>query len=780
MPAEQCGPPSPILFGAIPAPCPSTGPTQTAVLARDLAEGQATASGGVSDHAGNTGDTRDASVWVDNTRPVLAGAGRIADLDDTWLNPTGTLDLESTATDSDGSGVAHITTRVQSADGRDLEPPDTLDACPAPEHGHAPAPACPTRSTMRTVLAADDLPDGEVRVLVDGEDAVTNATEDRRGQLEYRLHVDRIAPTVTLSGEAGRLADANAWANPGASLEATVTATDEGAGIRAVELWARDQDGERRLARREICEPVEPAEGSRPPCPLRAQAAFDVSVGEIADGNVRLEARAIEYTGRLARVREELFLDTTAPGAPRQVTVRRVLGSLATVTWERPPPPPDQSGISMYEYAVVYAGHSEVVWNSTPYQGVQLTGLPEGVDVQVLVRTIDGVGLPSGSASGHAGPIAQAAGVSDLLKTFYELIKDFPGRQIPIIGGFVCGEAGICRFLPGRDSIRWLVGELASGFVLVGDIRDAILAAVKLDFAGGLLAIVGLVPLLGDAVKSANVVKKFVLRTKLPLHDVMTAVARVFGENSAFTRKVLDRVTGGAYGRLRHGSLTHDEVHQLARAGNNTGALSKRARLTRRPMNDAEITDIERNIDTYWKPKTPGERAEALGVEAAIKMLQRDSSVRLLTTGRPGTGLGRNGPDIIAYDRTADRVIVVEAKGTLAKEGALKQDTLTSGVSGRNYTQPSRPWLRAPRSGGNDYMALLEKSNRADYQDAARLMRQVLRGSRGYDAKIVHVHPALDDTRVYGPGLDRATELLKAGGGMGDLDIVHVPYPNRR
>jgi len=65
----------------------------------------------------------------------------------------------------------------------------------------------------------------------------------------------------------------------------------------------------------------------------------------------------------------------------------------------------------MYEYAVIYAGHSEVVWSRTPYQGVQLTGLPAGVDVQVLVRTIDGVGLRSTPASGTA--YAQSAATVD-------------------------------------------------------------------------------------------------------------------------------------------------------------------------------------------------------------------------------------------------------------------------------------------------------------------------------------------------------------------------------
>lgn len=254
---------------------------------------------------------------------------------------------------------------------------------------------------------------------VDAEDAVTNTTDEQRGQLvdedldvavgqvvrsehDYRLHVDRIAPKVTLSGEAADLAATGYWTNPGATLQATVTATDQGAGIKTLELWARDDNGERQLASRTVCQPEEPATGNRPPCPLRAQADFEIPAGTIADGSVRLEARAVEYTGRLARARENLFIDTTAPNAPRQVTVRRVLGSLATVTWERPPPPPDSSGISMYEYAVIYAGHSEIVWNRTPYQGVQLTGLPPGVDVQVLVRTIDGVGLASVAASGSA------------------------------------------------------------------------------------------------------------------------------------------------------------------------------------------------------------------------------------------------------------------------------------------------------------------------------------------------------------------------------------------
>ena len=776
--AEQCGPPSPVAFGAIPAPCPSAGPTQTAVLARDLPEGQATASAAVTDHAGNAAAERDASVWVDNTRPALAATGRVAELDDTWLNPTGTLDLDSTATDTGGSGVARITTRVQRADGRDLEPPDTRQTCPSPNQVAAPSPVCPTTATARAVLAAADLPDGEVRVLVDSEDAVTNQTTDRRGQLDYRLHVDRIAPVVTMSGEAARLADTGYWANPGTTLQATVTATDQGAGLKTLELWARDQDGERRLAAEDVCDPDEPATGDRPPCPLHATADFDISLSDIADGNVRLEARAVEFTGRIARVRDELYLDTTAPGAPRQVTVRRVLGNLATVTWERPPPPPDTSGISMYEYAVIYPGHSEVVWNRTPYQGVQLTGLPDGVDVQVLVRTIDGVGLPSTPASGHGGAVAQAAYSlgCPFPSTYCELIKNFPGNLFPVIGGFVCGEAGsLCKLIPGRDTIRWLTGELISGFVAFGDVRDAIIAVFHGDLSEGVISGIALVPILGDAAKAASVIKKFVKRTKLPLHDVMNAVARAFGQDSAVTRKVLDLVTHGGYGRLRHGSLTHEEVQQLARTGNDIAALSRRARVVRRPPTAEEVRQVEANIASFW-PAT--RRAEALGIESAIQILQREP-VDILVSGRPRNGLGSNGPDIVAYNRETKRVIIVEAKGSLSKTNPLSQSRLTTSVGSHGYTQPSLPWLQASRQPGNDFLKLLAKSGTADHKRARDLLLQVIDEERTYDAKIVHVHQALSDVKVYGPKLDRATQLLRSGGGIDDLDIVHVPYPNR-
>lgn len=124
--------------------------------------------------------------------------------------------------------------------------------------------------------------------------------------------------------------------------------------------------------------------------------------------------------------------------------------------------------------------------------------------------------------------------------------------------------------------------------------------------------------------------------------------------------------------------------------------------------------------------------------------------------------------------------MVIEAKGTHSKSRPLRQSPLYAPVGGHGYTQPSRLWLAAEREPPHDYLPRLWASSRPEDWRAGRLIQEVIDRDRTYDAVIVHVHPALDGTRVYGPGIDRSTELLRDGGGIGELDIVAVPYPNRR
>ncbi|MFC5381655.1 VWA domain-containing protein [Aquipuribacter nitratireducens] len=75
--------------------------------------------------------------------------------------------------------------------------------------------------------------------------------------------------------------------------------------------------------------------------------------------------------------------------------------------------------------------------------------------------------------------------------------------------GATCGDLfGFCE----SDSIAWLAGNLVSGFVVYGDVRDAISSLIRLDLIGVGFAAGGVIPIAGDAVKAGEGVVKFLRR----------------------------------------------------------------------------------------------------------------------------------------------------------------------------------------------------------------------------------------------------------------------------
>ncbi|MFT3796896.1 hypothetical protein [Microbacterium sp.] len=60
--------------------------------------------------------------------------------------------------------------------------------------------------------------------------------------------------------------------------------------------------------------------------------------------------------------------------------------------------------------------------------------------------------------------------------------------------GMFCGEIDVCR----RDSIPWLIGNIISGILVFGDVRDAIAGAAALDLPVFTMAAIGIIPGFGD------------------------------------------------------------------------------------------------------------------------------------------------------------------------------------------------------------------------------------------------------------------------------------------
>lgn len=74
--------------------------------------------------------------------------------------------------------------------------------------------------------------------------------------------------------------------------------------------------------------------------------------------------------------------------------------------------------------------------------------------------------------------------------------------------GFFCGDIEICV----RDTIPWLVGSIASGIAVFGDVRDAIVNTIQGNYLAAAFCAAGLIPGLGDAISAAKSVGKFLLR----------------------------------------------------------------------------------------------------------------------------------------------------------------------------------------------------------------------------------------------------------------------------
>jgi hypothetical protein len=363
-------------------PCPSAGPTRT-LAGLDLPEGRNRFHGHVTDHAGNYGQPGAGQpafdVYIDATRPQLALAGTLADLDGTWGAPEGVLDLAPQTTD-ELSGVKRLTAEITQDEHRIADLVDE-DLCPAPTMPSLdPCPRTPAQE--RLSVSADELPEGRVQVDVNAHDLAGN-----RRSRSLELHVDRTAPTVELSGEILQLDQG--WQDPERPITATVSASDNLSGIKAVELWVRDANGREQLLEREqVCDETAAYTGDGAPCPLDVVTTFAIDPSRLPDGRNTYFARASEFAGKRARDDLTIDVDNTPPNAPTNLQVAATGIDGATLSWQPGPEPPADAGISHYVVTVVVDG-VRVTENISPHPYTKIGGIPPGIKVEFLVKAVD-------------------------------------------------------------------------------------------------------------------------------------------------------------------------------------------------------------------------------------------------------------------------------------------------------------------------------------------------------------------------------------------------------
>lgn len=328
----------------------------------------------------------------------------------------------------------------------------------------------------------------------------------------------------------------------------------------------------------------------------------------------------------------------------------------------------------------------------------------------------------------------------------YEFNRQGWDRARAVMAGAVYGDTGpsVCSWIlvplvcSTTETLEYLGGSILSGFVAVGDIRDALGAIARLDLGDALIAAVGVVPLFGDAVKVADAVRAF-LRSADKAAPVARWIVKEF-DNSTVVRKSLE--AAGAGDEVT--SLSTDVLRSLARSGNDMEKLTDAMRQGLRlvddiPLSSTQRTAISSRVANQWPNAVQGTyRSQAYGVETAVEILKR-RGYDILYVGRPNAieladGSRKtltSGPDIVAVRN--GRTVVVEAKASI-NTVSLSSRRVSSQVGGQRLYENSREWLE---TNPDRYLNALRDSQVPEHTEAYNRLRTVARSDGSYDAVFI-------------------------------------------
>lgn len=363
----------------------------------------------------------------------------------------------------------------------------------------------------------------------------------------------------------------------------------------------------------------------------------------------------------------------------------------------------------------------------------------------------------------------------------FEITRTGWDRGLAVVAGAVYGESGflVCKtFLLSCDTVEaleYLTGWIASGFVAVGDIRDAVAAILQLKLGDALLSIFGIVPIAGDAVKIADNVNDFARRSADAGPRLTRWIIKEF-DNPTVMRTAL-RAAGAGDETL---ALSDDVLRSLARSRNDFRRLDTALRQGLKlvddvPLSSTQRTNIANRVSSLWPNAiADGLRSHAYGVETAAEILTQ-RGYDILYVGRPGAIVLKDGtrktltagPDLVAVRN--GRTVVVEAKGSV-NGVTLASRRMRSTVAGKSY-ENSLEWLQTDPQ---RYLDSLFSSEIENHKEAARLLNQVASspGAGTYDAVFV-------GTGSTGQRFGRIDEMAEGvSGDAGTVDLITAVNPD--
>jgi hypothetical protein len=162
------------------------------------------------------------------------------------------------------------------------------------------------------------------------------------------------------------------------------------------------------------------------------------------------------------------------------------------------------------------------------------------------------------------------------------------GREFLL--GAVLGEWGV----DDHDNLFYLGGWIASGVIVIGDIRDIAATISRGDLIGTGLNITALIPGYGDAAKVATVVGKFVLKHPellKPAMVLLVGVAPHVDEAAEWAKNFRTLYGDNAVNKFLKDGITEADLHVIAK---NRGNLLKTLEVTKRA--DGKVVWLEEGL----------------------------------------------------------------------------------------------------------------------------------------------------------------------------------------
>ena len=200
--------------------------------------------------------------------------------------------------------------------------------------------------------------------------------------------------------------------------------------------------------------------------------------------------------------------------------------------------------------------------------------------------------------------------IAHQIEGFDPLIYDPTITVLDYIGEFargaLCGDIEAGPFCE-ASSVAYLVGNIVSGVIAIGDVRDAIAGVVNLDFVSAGLSVAALIPIAGDAAADIKKTEKFIKSTTdVPSGAALRAAMKDHGTTTADKMALLARVSPNAAARLTAVGIPNETIVLLAKRMISAKHFDEMVSAASEIKRAEQKYDLESEAEAYFRSITTG------------------------------------------------------------------------------------------------------------------------------------------------------------------------------